>query len=106
MAKNSVDCEIEFSPVESKFGRFANAFRVTPEAGDECFLDFCVYSAQEQSAQIVARVRVHRSFLPIIRERLGEDIERMQRKPMALEEGLIRTSAGRLVLFKTPDGEQ
>jgi hypothetical protein len=55
-----------------KFGSFANAFRVVEEVGPDCFLDFMVYSAAEQEATVVARVRVRRDFLPAIKEKLGD----------------------------------
>jgi hypothetical protein len=55
-----------------KFGEFANAFRVVEEIGEDCFLDFMVYSAQEEEAVVVSRVRVRRDFLAAIRDRLEE----------------------------------
>jgi hypothetical protein len=55
-----------------KLGIFANAFRVIEEAGPDCFLDFLLYSAQEQTAQVVSRVRVRRVFLPAIRAIMEE----------------------------------
>lgn len=57
---------------EVKFGEFANAFRVVEEIGEDCFLDFMIYSAQEEEAVVVSRVRVRREFLGAICERLGE----------------------------------
>lgn len=55
-----------------KFGVFANAFRVVEEVGPDCLLDFMVYSAAEQEATVVARVRVHKEFLEGIRDKLGD----------------------------------
>lgn len=57
---------------DEKLGTFANAFRVVEEAGPDCFLDFLAYSAQEQRARVVSRVRVRRAFLPVIRDTLAE----------------------------------
>ena len=57
---------------ERKVGTFANAFRIVEEAGPDCFLDFLVYSAQEQCAEVVARVRVRRAFVPAICDSLAE----------------------------------
>lgn len=65
-----VDCPVDISQRVSKYGVYANAFRVVPETGEECFLDFCVFSAQEQRAEVVARLRIHRAFLSVIREQL------------------------------------
>lgn len=59
---------------EVKFGEFANAFRVVEEIGEDCFLDFMVYSAQAEEAVVVSRVRVRRDFLAAIRDRLGEAV--------------------------------
>ena len=58
-----------------KFGVFANAFRVVEEVGPDCLLDFMVYSAAEQEATVVARVRVHKDFLEGIRDKLGDAME-------------------------------
>lgn len=57
---------------ERKVGTFANAFRIVEEAGPDCFLDFLVYSAQHQRAELVSRVRVRRAFLGAIRDSLAE----------------------------------
>ncbi len=65
-----VDCPVDLQPGVNIFGIFANAFRVVPETGEECFLDFCVFSAQENKAQVVSRLRIQRSFIPVLRERL------------------------------------
>jgi len=65
------DTKVKVQP-EVKFGEFANAFRVVEEAGDDCFLDFLVYSEQEQEATVVSRVRIRRDFLSAICDRLGE----------------------------------
>ncbi len=55
-----------------KLGVFANAFRIVEEAGPDCFLDFMAYSAQEQRAEVVSRVRVRRAFLDSVRDLLGQ----------------------------------
>jgi hypothetical protein len=103
-----IDCPVEFQTGVSPFGNFANAFRVVLEAGDECFLDFCVYLAQENRAQVVARVRVNRSFLAIIQARLGAELVNLSHlKPGArVEAGNVLRLDGKLVLFKPPEGEQ
>jgi hypothetical protein len=61
-------------PDKFRLGTFANAFRIVPDTGDEVYLDFCVYSEQEKQADIVARIRVHKSFLPSIRDRIGKSL--------------------------------
>lgn len=57
---------------EVKFGVFANAVRVVEEAGPDCFLDFMVYSVEQNEATVVARVRVRRDFLDGIRDTLSD----------------------------------
>lgn len=59
-------------PSDLKYGEFANAVRVVDEQGPDCFVDFLEYTASEQEARVVARIRVRRDFLPLIREKLGE----------------------------------
>lgn len=61
-------------PDKHRLGTFANAFRIVPDTGDEVYLDFCVYSEQEGQADIVARIRIHKSFLPSIRDRIGKSL--------------------------------
>jgi len=70
----TLDCPVEFSDKTSPFGEFANSVRVTPEGGHECFLDFCVYSSPENQAQVVSRVRIHRSFLQVLHGRLETEL--------------------------------
>jgi hypothetical protein len=65
-----VRCEVRIGD-ESSFGTYANAFRIVPDNEQEVFLDFCVYSARTDTAQVVSRVRVAVAFLPTIQERLA-----------------------------------
>ena len=101
---NNIDCPVGFNPGVNKFGAFANAFRIMQESGEECFLDFCVYSAQENSAQVVARLRIHQSFIPIIHSRLGEILPDVSKKPgLVMKDGLLQTQEGNLVLLGKVD---
>lgn len=95
-----IDCPVAIRQGVSKFGTFANAFRVVPETGNECFLDFCVFSAQENRAEVVARLRVHRSFLPVIRDTLLAALRDLT--PFELRDGSVLRN-GSLVLFRTED---
>jgi len=71
----STDKKVEvIVPDKLRLGTFANAFRIVPDTGDEVYLDFCVYSEQEGRADLVARVRIHKSFLPIMRDRIGKSL--------------------------------
>ena len=65
-----IGCPVAIHPSVNSFGSFANAVRVIHDGGDEWFLDFCVYSAQEEKAEVVARIRIHKSFLPTLISRL------------------------------------
>lgn len=101
-----IDCPLDFQAGVSKFGSFANAFRVMPEAGNECFLDFCVYSSQENTAEIVARIRVHQSFLSTIQERLSIVLQELSGKTeLVFRNGLMQTVDGRLAWFTRGDDD-
>lgn len=77
MSESERSTKVKVEP-EVKFGEFANAFRVVEEIGEDCFLDFMVYSAQEEEARVVSRIRVRRDFLEAICERLGEAMTRFE----------------------------
>jgi hypothetical protein len=67
-----LDCPIVL-PDEWKLGRYANSFRVQEaDTAESCVLEFLLYSARENQASVVARVKVPRSFLPTIRDRMDE----------------------------------
>ena len=57
-----------------RLGEFANAFRVLEGLGSHCYLDFLVYSARENHAAVVSRVRIQKDFLPFILSRLDETL--------------------------------
>jgi len=67
--RKQVQCDIEV-PDGAKRGEFANAFRILPD-GAEFLLDFLVYSEQEDSAIVVARLRVNPGLLGAIQDQLG-----------------------------------
>lgn len=58
----------------SPFGEYVNAFRVMSDSDGELLLDFCIYSARENKAQVIARIRVATTFLTDIHERIGRGI--------------------------------
>jgi hypothetical protein len=67
-----LDCDT-ILPDEWTLGKYANAFRVQKsDVEDYCILEFLVYSAREKQASVVTRVKISKSFLPTIRERLDE----------------------------------
>jgi hypothetical protein len=68
-----VNCEV-MVPKELIHGQFANAFRILPD-GQEFLLDFLVYTQQEDSAVLVARIRVQESLIQAVRERLMADMK-------------------------------
>lgn len=75
-------------PSEEKIGKFVNAFRVLQDTGDELLLDFCVYSQQEQEANVIVRLRIHRDFLPLIRNHLDKAAQQSEIAPVVAKEGL------------------
>lgn len=103
---DTINCPVKFHQGVNKFGVFANAFRIMQEAGQECFLDFCVYSSQEERAEVVARVRIHRTFVPVIRERLADAMLEIpsEGEGYIVENGLVKTPDGNIVLLQ-PLGE-
>lgn len=103
-----INCPVDFQAGVNKFGLFANAFRVVPEAGQECFIDFCVYSAQEEKAVVISRIRIHRSFLEVIQGRLEQAMVELTSKPkdtFVVRDGLLQTESGGVFLFN-PGGEE
>ncbi len=104
---NLVECPVEFPPGISRFGTFANAFRIVPEAGQECFLDFCIYSSQEERAEVVARVRIHRSFLLVIQERLESVLTELTGDDtlFVVREGHIESLEGGVIPFQGGKGD-
>lgn len=66
----NVTCDANFPTESAKVGVFANAFRVIRDTGNEFFLDFLTYSASEQHAVVMARVRIHKDLLGPMSERL------------------------------------
>ena len=71
MPFKNVNCDVE-SPGDP-YGDFANSFRITQD-GRDILLDFCVYSARENKARVVSRVRVSIEFLPIIHQKIGNSL--------------------------------
>ena len=103
---NSIDCPVDFHKSVNEFGAFANAFRLLQETGAECFLDFCVYSAQSGRAQVIARIRIHQSFIPVIHSRLTEVLLNITGTPgvemgegLVMKDGLPHTPEGKLILL-------
>jgi hypothetical protein len=68
-----VRCEVTMG-CENPFGTYANAFRIVPDNEHEVFLDFCIYSAHTNTAQVVSRVRVAVEFLATVQERIARDV--------------------------------
>lgn len=64
-----VECPVMIS-ADLTVGVFANAFRVVHDSGNDWFLDFLTFSASENTAQVVSRVRVAEPFIDSVRRRL------------------------------------
>ena len=110
MADNkTVFCDVNVSP-DLQYGAYVNAFRILPESGAECFLDFCVFSAETNTAKVVARLRVHVSFLSVIQERLDSTLKNLgqvEGKPQfVMTNGVLRNGENQVVLFGSTSTEQ
>lgn len=86
--------EVNVDP-QHKHGTFANAFRVVEEVGPDCFLDFMVYSASENEATVVSRVRVRREFIHEIRSQLKAAMVCFESPATAAAEDSARPAAVR-----------
>jgi hypothetical protein len=71
---DGVTCQVDMGDC-SPFGEYANAFRVFADNDGELLLDICVYSARDNKAQCVARVRIPKTFLADIQGRIGRTLE-------------------------------
>lgn len=65
-----VNCDVEFGSVD-RLGLFANAFRILKDTGDEFFLDFLTYSISENRAALVVRLRITKTLIPAMHQRLS-----------------------------------
>ena len=80
------DVKIRLIPPRNKIGTFANAVTVLQEGGgEECLLDFGVFSLQAKQLNIVSRIRIHKSFLPHLRRRI-DDLIREQEAAVKAQE--------------------
>ena len=93
MTQRSPDGMDIILPDRIRTGAFANSFRIVQDTGEEVFLDFCVFSDHEKQAVVVARVRVHKTMLNTIRERLNEIVQPQvsQEQPPPLPDSSGRT---------------
>ena len=79
MAYKNVDCLVDAG--EDPYGTFANAIQLSLD-GSEVLIDFCVYSATENTARVVSRVRVSQEFLPVIHQKIGLDLNVQDEEPI------------------------
>lgn len=88
MGTQQISCEV-LVPRAKQLGVFSNAFRILQDAGSEYLLDFLVYSEAEQTAMVVARLRVYGPMLPAIRERLGATMQEIQQQADTQEQVVL-----------------
>ena len=67
----NVNCPVD---TQGDFGSYANAFRIMQD-GNDVVLDFCLYSAQDNAAKVVSRVRVHPTFVGVVLSRIQEALQ-------------------------------
>lgn len=77
----NVSCPVD-DPTDL-FGVFANAIRLRSD-GPDVLVDFCVYSSTENRARVVSRIRVQRSFLPTIQEKIANAVPGLVREEAIL----------------------
>ena len=65
-----VTCEVTIPVDVPGVGKYANAFRILQDTGDEMLLDFVVYSAATDSAVLVSRIRITKNLIPAILARV------------------------------------
>ena len=99
-----VDCAVDI-PENVRHGSPANAFRVLSDNDGSAVLDFCRYSATDNRAEVVSRVRITPGFLPLVGERIREALTEIN-QPVTLRGGLLRAADGRVVLLDSLQDEQ
>lgn len=80
MSYKNVDCPVD-EPDADFYGTFANAIRLQLD-GQEILIDFCVWSEANNRARVVSRVRVSQDFLPVIHQKIGQDLNLTDGMPM------------------------
>lgn len=100
-----VDCVVDIPTENVRQGSPANAFRVLPDSDGSVVLDFCRYSAKDNHAEVVSRVRITSGFLPLVGERIQEALQEIN-QPVSIQDGLLRAADGRVVLLDSLQDEQ
>jgi hypothetical protein len=99
-----IDCVVDI-PESVRRGSQANAFRVLSDDDGSVVLDFCLYSAKDNHAEVVSRVRITSGFLPLVWDRIREALQEI-RHPVSIREGDLRRADGRVVLLDSLQEEQ
>lgn len=81
VAYKNVKCPI--APPEEPYGTFSNSFMVSGD-GAEVLLDFCLFSEAEGKAKVVSRVRLSRSFISVVHQKLGDTLKDQKPEPPVL----------------------
>jgi len=81
-------------PEEVRFPEFANAFRLMPETGGDCIVEFLIFMAAEGKAKVVSRVRVRNDFLLTIRNSINNSLPSQHQQPVVHSSGQITTPDG------------
>jgi hypothetical protein len=82
-------------PDELAYPEFANGFRILPQPGGDCILEFLNHVAPHNRAKAVTRVRVRNDFLVNVRDVINNVL------PDHLKQQPVVQAGGQLV---TPDG--
>lgn len=92
VAEKRVECPVSI-PDTLRVGTYANAFRVLQDQED-FFLDFLAYSAVENQAVLVSRLRIKPEFLSAVMGRIGT---------VLVELNTLTKTSGNEVLVDLPD---
>lgn len=69
-----VECDVGV-PSHLSHGVYANAIRVLPGRNGQCCLEFLLYSGNTQRAQVVGKVTIATTLLPVIQSSLSFILE-------------------------------
>lgn len=105
MALPRIECEVVFGSDPLRVGEYANAFRVMADSPQEVILDFCLYSAATNTAKVVSRVRVQRSFLAFVDARLREALLEFEADQALRQSGMVRDPVDGTLLLMGPESE-
>lgn len=89
-------------PEGVRFPEFANAFRLLPEPGGDCIVEFLIFMAAEGKAKVISRVRIRNDFLLTMRNSINNALPSQHQQPVVHSSGQITTPDGSGVMVFQP----